>query len=67
MEEAIKDWLIAERSKGVCICEKTLKKKAIQIYNEVHPEEEPENFERLCTKERNTEFETSETAAATRS
>ena len=44
MERMIVDWLKVERSKGVCISEKSLRSKAIEFYNEIHPEEENETL-----------------------
>ena len=56
MESTAVNWLNYQRSKGVCVSEKDLKTKAIQTYEEIHPEVEPDNFERLCMKDRNDDF-----------
>ena len=51
-EKQLKVWVVDQRDKGCCIDGNVLIAKAKQLYNEIHPEIEPNNFVPLCHKQR---------------
>ncbi|RNA29166.1 jerky homolog-like [Brachionus plicatilis] len=48
MELQLKDWIVKEREKGVCISGFVIQKKALLLYNDIHPDEHHENFVEKC-------------------
>lgn len=52
MENQLKSWVVEQRTKGVCIAGNVLVARAKQLYDEIHPETEPADFESVCSKDR---------------
>ena len=52
MELQLKQWIIDQRNKGVCISGSEIQKKSGQIFNQIHPTNPPANFVPQCDTNR---------------
>jgi hypothetical protein len=46
METELKQWIINKRDTGVCISGSLIQKTAIDIYNNIHPMRQSDDFEK---------------------
>ena len=52
IENELFEWIVAQRSKGVCVSGDAIQREAVQVYNRVHPETLPEQFVSRCDRPR---------------